>query len=217
MKRVLILVPLLILFSTLSYGYIYADYSCLFFNHCIDDGSNEKTTQSLGQMISEAGVFFLKASRDYQDFLQYLEESEYQPVDNSILINTLDNAYENMKAAHTRYHEIWQMSKILDFNPMVLELLLRFDYKSFQKKKNLIPNVFDTVEKFLKKGDLSGIYEKTYIDTGVFLRKIDLLKTFHLGHSINLPLCWEINQRILKSQLFGQYISQIFAEINSNF
>ena len=217
MKRILILsILMLFVMSGFSYGYIEANWSCLFFSHCENNRSTNRATPSLGQMVSEAGALFLKAGRDYQDFLHYVEQSEYSAVDGSNLINSLDNAIKNMEEANARYYDIWKISTTLEANPLALELLASFDYQTFREKNQLIPGIFKKVKSFLKKGNVEGVYEYLTIETGVLLQKLTLLKARLDGNNLDLPLCWEINQLQLKNLLLGQYISQVFAEIKKS-
>jgi hypothetical protein len=220
MKRIIIsMILTLSLMSVLSYGYFHHNYSCILYNECDNSGSvtGEKSTNpSLGQMISEAGIFFIQSCRDFQDFLKYLEQSEYNTTDNNDLLNAIESAVKNIETANSKYHEILIKSKSLDVNPVVMQMLIEFDYSSFQEKKNLIPSIFNEVETFLKSGNLPGVYERTYKATSDILQRIKYIKSLMESNSFDLYKCWETNQMFLKTELFGQYVSQVFSEIRKS-
>ena len=217
MKRIIIsMIITLSLISVFSYGYIHHNYSCILYNDCDSYGSIsgiKSINNSLGWMISEAGTFFIQSCRDYQDFLKFLEKSEYNQVDNNVLLNAIECAVKNIETANSKYYEIFVKSKRLEVNTVVMQMLIEFDYLSFQEKNSLISPIFKEVETFLKSGDLPGVYEKTYIATGDILQRLKYIKSLIEVNSLDLSKCWEANQLLLKTELFGQYVSQVFFEI----
>ena len=86
--------------------------------------------------------------------MNYLEKSEYNTVDNNVLLNAIESAVKNIETANSKYYEIIVKSKSLEVNPMVMQMLIEFDYSSFQEKKSLISSIFKEVETFLKSGNL---------------------------------------------------------------
>jgi hypothetical protein len=63
---------------------------------------------------------------------------------------------------------------------------------------------------------MPGAFEKIYNDTGEIIQGMKTLKSIKETNSIDIPICWEVNQRLIESALFGQYISQIFFEIKKS-
>ena len=220
MKRIIIsMIITFSVMSVLSFGYFHADYSCILYNDCDSYGSVsgiKSINPSLGRMISEAGTFFIQSCRDYQDFLNYLEQSEYNTVDNNVLLNAIESAVKNIENANSKYYEIIVKSKSLEINPVVMQMLIEFDYSSFQEKNSLISPIFKEVETFLKSGNLPGVYERTYIATGDILQSLKYIKSLIEVNSLDLSKCWAANQLFLKTELFGQYVSQIFFEIRES-
>ena len=220
MKKIIIsMIFTLSFMGVLSYGYIHHNYSCILYNDCDSYGSVsgiKSINPSLGRMISEAGTFFIQSCRDYQDFLKYLEQSEYNTVDNNVLLNAIESAVKNIETANSKYYEILVKSKSLEVNPVVMQMLIEFDYSNFQEKKNLIPSIFNEVESFLKSGNLPGVYERTYIATNDILQRMKYIKSLIEVNSLDLSKFWEANQLFLKTELFGQYVSQVFFEIRES-
>jgi hypothetical protein len=70
------------------------------------------------------------------------------------------------------------------------------------------------VEKFLKNGDVRGAYLWFYNRTGDILEKLGAVKTSVDSNEFpELKKCWRLNQLIIESELFGQYLAEIFSEI----
>jgi hypothetical protein len=167
-------------------------------------------------MISEAGTFFIQSCRDYQNFLKYLEQSEYNTVDNNFLINAIESAVKNIETANSKYYEIIVKSKNLEINTVVMQMLIDFDYPSLQEKNSLIPSIFNEVETLLKSGNLQGVFEISYNATSDILQRMKYIKLLIELNSLDLSKCWETNQLFLKTELFGQYVSQVFFEIRES-
>lgn len=218
MKRILILIFALSLMGVFSYGYFYANWPCILYNgQCPTPNSSQSSVQSLspslGKLSIEAAGFFLQSTSDFQAFLKKVELSEIYGANDEELIELITGAIENIQMAHSIYYRVWQMSNNLERNTMVLQKLIQFDYCLFNENKNFIPSIYNEVESYLKKGNMPGAFEKIYNDTGDILQLMESLKTNLEANSIDIPLCWEVNHKLLESELFGQYISQIFSEI----
>jgi hypothetical protein len=222
MKRIIISMILIFsLMSVFSYGWFYANWPCLLYSgQCPPENTNKSSIQSLspslGQLSIEAAGFFLQSNSDYQAFLKKIELAEIYGLNDDELIELITSAIENMEMAQSIYYQVWQLSKSLERNPVVLKKLAKFDYRIFLEDKRLIPSIFNEVEKYLKKGNMPGAFEKIYNDTGDILELMISLKSIKEANSIDIPLCWEVNQRLLESALFGQYISQVFSKIKQS-
>ncbi|MGD2091754.1 MAG: hypothetical protein PVH61_36610 [Candidatus Aminicenantes bacterium] len=224
MKKIIIsMIITLSLMSLYCYGYFYANWPCLLYEgQCETDTSKQSSIQNLsptlGQLSIEAAGFFLQSNSDYQAFLKKIELSEIYGINDEELKELITGAIENMEIAHSIYYRVWQMSKSLERNPLVLQKLAQFDYGLILEEKSLITSIFNEVERYLKKGNMPGAFERIYIDTGDILQEMKSLESMIQINSIDIiiPLCWEVNQRLLESTLFGQYISHVFYEIKKS-
>ena len=222
MKRIIIsMIITLSLMTVLSFGYFVANWPCLlYYGQCPPENSNQSLIQSLspslGQLSIEAAGFFLQSNSDYQAFLKKIELSDIYGVNYEELRELITNSIENMKMAHLIYYRVWQIARSLERNPMVLEKLTQFDYGLFLDEKKFIPSIFSEVKNYLKIGNMPGAFEKIYNDTGDILELMISLKSIKETNSIDIPLCWVVNQRLLEAALFGQYISQVFSEIKKS-
>ena len=222
MKRIIIsMILTLSLMSVLAYGRIYANWPCLLYDgQCPPENSNQSSIQSLspslGQLSIDAAGFFLQSNSDYQAFLKKVELAEIYGVNNEELNELITNSIENMEMANSLYYQVWEISKTLDRNPVVLQMLNKFNYRLFLVEKKFIPSIFKEVEFFLKPGNMPGAFEKVYNDTGDIIQGMKSIKTILDSNSIDIPKCWEVNQLFLKAQIFGQYISMVFFEIKKS-
>jgi hypothetical protein len=222
MKRIIIsMIIVLSLMSVLSYGWIVANWHCLLYDgQCTPEDSNQSSIQSLspslGHLSIDAAGFFLQSNSDYQAFLKKIELADIYGVNYEDLKYLITNSIENMEMVHSIYYRVWQISKSLERDPVVLQKLTQFDYGLILEEKKFIPSIFSEVEKYLKIGNMPGAFEKIYNDTGDILQGMKSLKSLLEANSIDIPQCWEVNQRFLKSELFGQYISQVFSEIRKS-
>lgn len=222
MKKIIISIILaLSLMSVFSYGFIVYNWPCLLYNgQCPPKNSGQSSTQSispsLGQLSIEAAGFFLQANSDFQAFLKKVELSEIYGINYDEISILLENSIEGMEMANSLYYQVFEISKTLALNPFVFKKLKQFDYRIFQENSNFIPSIFEDVKSFLQPVDMPGAFEKIYNDTGDILEMMKSLKTLLESHSLDVPLCWDLNQRLLESELFGQYVSQVFSEVKKS-
>ena len=216
MRRSLIPISIiltLLVFSGYQYGYFAHNYTCIVYPEQCPDGK-ESSGQSLGKLIVEAASFLLQSNSDYQLFLKNYENSAIYGVNFAIFREIIDNTAENMENANLKYLQIWEISKGLDYDPLVLEKLKQFDYEKFQKENNLNPSIFQEVTNFLKTGKVNGIYERFYNDTADILGGLRIIKaSIDSGSIPAIKDCWRVNQEYLKLELFGMYVSQVFFEL----
>jgi hypothetical protein len=216
MRRSLIPISIILTLLVLcgyQYGHFAHNYTCIVYPEQCPDGK-ESSGQSLGKLIVEAASFLLQSNSDYQSFLKNFEDSAIYGVNFAVLGEIIDNAAENMENANFKYLQIWEISKGLDYDPLVLEKLRKFDYEKFQKENNLNPAIFQEVSTYLKTGNVNGIYERSYNDTGDILRELRVIKaSIDSGSIPAIKDCWRINQEYLELELFGMYISQVFFEL----
>jgi hypothetical protein len=207
--------------SVFSFGIIEFNWPCLlYYGQCPPENSNQSSVQSLspslGQLSIDAAGYFLQSNSDFQAFLKNVELSETYGVNYEESIDIITSSIENMELAHSLYYRVWEMSKNLERNPVVLLKLNQFNYVLFQDENMFIPSIFNEVERFLRPGNMTGAFEWIYNDTGEIIKGLKSIKAFLAANFIDIPGCWNVNQRFLKAALFGQYISQVFSEIKKS-
>ena len=215
MKRIIItifLVQFIFVASLDLFGYFSYNRSCeAFTSQCDPDPGGRTKSATLGHMIIDATSFFLQSHSDYQLFLKKIEQSEIYGVDYSELQTIINKAIDSIALAHSSYYEIWQTSKTLDYNPFILEKLRNFDYTQYQVDHNLNSSMFNEVSCFLSVGNVRESYEWFYNATGEILESLNILKESVNSNTIpKIKDCWRLNQKFLESELFGQYISEVF-------
>ncbi|MCU0287018.1 MAG: hypothetical protein MUF15_11545 [Acidobacteria bacterium] len=90
-----------------------------------------------------------------------------------------------------------------------------FDYLNFQIKKNLNEVVFRKATDFLKRGDVRGIYAALYKEMELIQAQLMAIKSMIDKEQFPaMGNVWLVNQMYAELMLFGQYIAQVFYEIN---
>ena len=213
LKLSITFVMTVLLFVTTVQGYWSYNRSCMAFpNQCEEPGNQSSTaTPTLGQLIIDAAGFYLKSTSDYQLLLREIELSGNPGINVSVLEEFINNAVGNLELANSTYYQLWQTSKYLEYDPVILEKLHRFNYSGYQAAHQLNPAIFKQVTGFLKAGDIRGSYERAYQATGEILARIKTLKTNLDKNTLpNIPDCWRLNQLFLETELFGQYVAEVF-------
>ncbi|HLP44991.1 MAG TPA: hypothetical protein VK469_03555 [Candidatus Kapabacteria bacterium] len=169
----------------------------------------------LGQLVIDGAGYLLQSNSDFQCFLKKVELSAAYGVNYEELRSSLDKAIDNMTVANSLYYEIWQLSMTLEYNPDVLEKLRKFDYKGYQIKNGLNQTIFKVAAHLLKKGDVRGSYQVFYLGTEKILAGLKEIKSTIAAN--NIPViadCWRFNQSLLELELYGQYVAEVFMNLD---
>lgn len=195
-----------------GYGYFSYNRSCEAFPEQCEGGEGLSIEAlPLGQLIIEAAGGFIKSHSDYQLLLREIELSASYGTNFAALQELINNAIENMNMANSTYFEIWQTSKGLDYDPVVLEKLRQFDYFSYLVENSLNPVIYEKAANYLKTGDVKGTYKEAYNATTEILQNLEILKVNIDKNKLpNINACWRLNQLYLETELFGQYVSEVF-------
>ncbi len=89
-----------------------------------------------------------------------------------------------------------------------------FDYEKFQEERGLIPLIFNDVKGYLQYGDIRGVYDRELsgvLDILTLLEKIkEAIDANRLPAMNDL---WRLNQKYGEALYFGQYVAEVFANI----
>ncbi len=204
-----LLIPLvLMMVCTSGFGRIVSNYSPPAFAVLTSSLSN------INSYVIQGGGAFLKSHSNVSNFLNFVEISEIYIADYVELKSLIDSAIQNMIQAEYYYTQLNLLAQITPYNPAVIDKLQTFHYKRFQITNNLNPDIFWEVRRFLKNGDVRGIYQKMLADAG---RIKGILETMQLplnnGTMPGNSILWKINQEFFTCLMFDQYTAMVFYEI----
>jgi hypothetical protein len=176
-------------------------------------GGESARSVSVESYVIQGAGFFLES---YSHVLAYMREVELNQAnpDFEKLSLSLDNALASMNNANATYAALKQLADNTPYNQQVIDALKAFDYDGFESQHGLSAGMFKRVKKFLEKGDIRGTYGVLRDDTGRIIEYIEQLKTqVDDMKTPSVSITWKLNQAITDTLLFGQYVSQIFADI----
>jgi hypothetical protein len=165
-------------------------------------------------VIQGAGYFLNAGSAVYQ-LLTMVELQESQGLDINAMEKVSDSAIANIDKAIETYELLIKTAEATPYNDEIQAELKSFDYEAFAKVYSLNGAVFVEVAMFLKKGDITGLYKRTYTR----LKEIaGLLQTIKYDVSRDqLPLIdsfRRLNNAFAETSLFGSYTAQVFTALN---
>ena len=191
------------------YGFYVSNQSCRVFpNQCSEGGDTSTQTLRIGELIPMAGGYFLQSNSDFQVILKKIELNEAGVTD------YIDQTIQNISNANTLYFEIWVTSLSLEYDPIVIEKLYKFDYTGYRIENNLNPTIFQRVEGFLKQGHVRELFQQAYIDSSKILETLkDMQTRLESGKKFDISNYWRLNQLYMEFSMFGQYASEVFIKI----
>jgi hypothetical protein len=228
-------IVLFLVFTLIFGGHINADpvyagneSDCAFTNSCEDDdgtssgsstssgaaSSPASTGATLGRLIAIGGGHFLQSLSDIHRFLGLIESSEATGADFEAIQEAVNAAILNMEKAQDTYYQLKGLAAITPYNQVVINRLIDFDFEGFQKQTGLLPTIFDQVRAYLAAGDVRGIYQRFYDQTGDLLERLRIIKSAVDGGQFpSLAIAWRLNQKCTEYKLFGQYVAEVFYKI----
>jgi hypothetical protein len=199
---------MLMVLCTSGFGRIVSNYSPPAFAVLAAAANNINT------YVIQGGGAFLKSHSNVSNFLNLVEISEIYSADYIELQSMIDSAMQDMAQAEYYYTQLNQVAQATPYNPAVIGKLQTFNYKQFQNTHNLNPDIFWEVRRYLKSGDVRGVYQKMLLDAQ---RIKGILGQLHMMLSNNnMPgnsILWKINQEFFTCLMFDQYTAMVFYEI----
>ncbi len=167
-------------------------------------------------VIQGAG-YFLTANSDVQRLLNRVELSSINGCDSFELLSLTNSAIFNMNLAKDTYYFMIKIAEVTPYNETVIAKLKSFDYDSFMYRINAAPDIFKEVADYLKRGDVTGNYKRSYKKFGEITEILKAIRANnHLEGIPSISVLWKLNQEFQKTLLGGQYAAQVFHEILVN-
>jgi hypothetical protein len=164
-------------------------------------------------VIRGAG-FYLDAYSDILVLLNRIEESELSGMDYDEVRHISDRALMNMYNAIETYYYLIRRAEMTPYNEAVIMKLMAFDYAGFMEKRQLNSVLFNKVEEYLRKGDITGTFKYIYIELTAIVKMLHSIRNeLYFGKIPELSNLWRLNELCSQTLLFGQYMSRVFYAI----
>ena len=164
-------------------------------------------------VITGAG-HFIQSQALYQQFLHKIELAELYGVNYDELRGMINDTLANIDSARTAYYDFIKLAAVTPYNESFIAALESFDYDGFREKNHLNAIIFSKLAALLKSGDLTGVYEEIYRNSGKISRLLHKVK-YAVDKDIfpGITVLWQINRVYFDSYIFGQYAAMIFSII----
>jgi hypothetical protein len=183
--------------------------------------SGESSTPLTGEntiddLITGGAAAYLNAYSAYLSYLNRVELSGRDGLDYAAAAKLLDTVLENIKSAEDTYYRLIARAEATPYNPPVLDRLADFDYDAYAAKNDPDRYIFKEVRAYLKNGDITGTYRFTHGRVKEIEGLLVSVKSASATASNVMPTLrelWKINDTMSRTLLFGQYIAQIFHQV----
>lgn len=177
-------------------------------------GISSISSTTISTLIIDGAGNFLNSHSAALIFLNKIEMSEVAELNYTHLRDTLYQAIMNMELAHDTYTVLVEIAAVTPYKQSIIERLKGLDYESFQTRYDLNSTTFKKVEKYLRKGDVTGLFGKVLTDSENILAMLYALK--ETVDKDRLPFnqdLWKLAQAYSEFHMFGQYAAQVFYEV----
>jgi hypothetical protein len=181
------------------------------------DSSNEGTSPSTieADIVRGAG-YFLQAYANILQFMNHVELSTLKGMDYQQPQSLLDSALTQMIQANATFTHLIHTAGYTPYNPYTIETLKKFNYEEFCLTHRMNKEIFAEVQSYLGSGSVTEMYGKIISDTENIIKLIILVKEKIDNGIFPSPFhVRQLNQTFSLSLLFGQYVADVFACIDS--
>ena len=165
--------------------------------------------------MSIGGTLFYRSNANYNFFVSKVENSEVETLNYAEMNKSLLSAIDELKNTVNTYSILCAVADKTPYSENILHLK-NFDFKGFKENNTVNPDVFSSVEIYLKEGKVKEVYHHTLNEFIILLEILEKIKaSVELGRVPDINLAWEANQKYLELGLFGQYSSKIFRDVRN--
>jgi hypothetical protein len=177
--------------------------------------SDEKNTSIKSAIINGAGNY-LTAYSDYLLFLNRVEISSENSPGYDEMQTLLNGCLEKLNRAKIAYLALYQNAANTPYNFEIIYRLIFFNYDYFQWERGLNPYIFKEVEKYLRSGNVNGIFNRMLSGTENLILKVAAVKEMVDAYQFpDLNSIWRLNQLFSETLLFGQYAAEVFQAVGN--
>ena len=166
-------------------------------------------------LIEEGGGYFLNAFSSILTLSNRVEISNLSGIDYKELQSIVDTGLTNVQNARSTYSLLIMTAESTPYNPTVISKLRDFDYREYLVKNSLNSVVFEEVETYLKRGDITGTFKRLYSGLAVMEGLLLSIK-YNTGCNRvpDISIIWKLNETASNNLIFGGYVARVFAELS---
>jgi hypothetical protein len=218
MKQVkIVAILILLMLVNVTHAAMILNYSCTAFTEQCTTSVDRSNGITIGEFIVVGGGYFLESHSNMKMLLSQVELSEIRGIDYAQTRDSLYRAIDKMERANTIYLALKNLAEEIEYSPEVVNRLTGFDYDGFREAFALNPTIFKKVEDLLNKGNVRGIYNEIFIETGNILEQLYMVRDRMEANMFPaVSNLWRINQKYVEVELFGQYVAEVFYKLKGS-
>jgi len=181
-----------------------------------DDGKalGDGGSAAIESYIVKGGGYYLDANAAIQELLCMVELQGVNGTDIAAFENTVDRTILSMKNASANYSALIRAAAATPYKYAVIEKLAAFDYGYFMRKYRLNAVIVEEVESYLKKGDITGVFQETYTDFSEILYLLNTVKSaVSMGKLPEIMVFRRLNEKTAEVSLFGSCVARVFSDL----
>jgi hypothetical protein len=213
-KNTVWVVVLCILFiSTSGYSYIWHNKGGNGYEE--PDVGQSIINNSIESNIVQGAGYYFNAVSCIQKILRVVELKDSNGIDEAEFNKVLDDAIQNMQSAITTYEELIGKAVNTPYKESIQSSLMNFHYDDFMIEHSLNRAIFNEVEDFLCRGDITGVFIRTHQTLVNIDSILDTVKSeFSANNDVSIPVLWKLNETISELSIFGSYTARVFMQFN---
>jgi hypothetical protein len=214
--KIVLVIVLSVSFSVLGHAVISCNWSDAAYGGTDSDTDGKRVIGGYGieSYIIEGAGYCIAANISIQKMLYTVELQGNAGMTGEAFKDDLENAIFNIRQAISTYDLLVWTAEVTPYNPEIIEKLIAFDYYRYYWNHDINYSIYSSVQYFLERGNVTGIYRRSRLRMQKILELLDLINDQIIaGQYPVIDYFWRINEKSSEGSIFGSYVARIFKAI----
>jgi hypothetical protein len=209
--KIILIIVLMTVLSSLN-------YAVFFMNDIVDGfGNGDGKNQAIEEYVVAGAKSFIESHRTILAVIQEFEINSYQNVNIPSSLTFTETALKQLQNSREQYIKALETAGQIGYNLAMIDKFKVFDYDGYINKYGLNKEIAGIVKKYLKEGDLLGIYRENIDNINNIINiLVSIRDTLESGDKPALGILWDCIQQYSTSLLLGNYATRFSIKIIKN-
>jgi len=194
------------------------NYSALFLNNIAEGfGNGDGKNQQIEEYVVAGAKSFIESYKNALALIDAFEIKPSQAADISAAFIFTENALRQLQDSRSHYAKAKELGEQAGYNMTFIVKFKVFDYDEYIDKYGLNKEIAGIVKKYLKEGDILGVYEQNIDNIDAIIITLTRIRdTLKSGEKPPIRILWDCIQQYANAALFGNYTTRISVKIIHN-
>ena len=194
------------------------NFAGFFMNDIVDGfGGDDGKNKTIEGYVVAGAKSFIESHQNFLAVIQEFEINSYQNVNIPSSLTFTETALKQLQNSRYQYIKALETAGQIGYNLAMIDKFKVFDYDGYINKYGLNKEIAGIVKKYLKEGDLLGIYRENIDNINNIINiLVSIRDTLESGDKPAIGILWDCIQQYSTSLLLGNYATRFSIKIIKN-